>query len=111
MTDRDMLIELIDKKQYQGNATETGANYIQNSELADYLIANGVIVSPCNVGKMVLVLNKDRVPDDDYRMNFHDEWVLCEVRFQLSMINQIGKTVFITREEAEKALQKMKDRQ
>lgn len=59
---------------------------------------------PCKVGTKVWLLRKDTVPDDDYRMSFHDEWVLCEVNFQLSMINQIGETVFLTREEAEQAL-------
>ena len=63
---------------------------------------------PCKVGTKVWILRKDRVPDDDYRMSFHDEWMPCEVSFQLSMINQIGKTVFFTCYEAEKALERSK---
>ena len=74
----------------------------------DFKDKSRYIELPCKVGTKVWILRKDRVPDDDYRMSFHDEWVLCEVSFQLSMINQIGKTVFLTRKEAEKALERSK---
>ena len=76
---------------------------------AEFLLKNGVIVPPCKVGTKVWILRKDRVPDDDYRMSFHNEWVICEVNFQLSMIDQIGKTVFLTPEEAKKALESYKE--
>lgn len=46
MTDRERLIDLLDQKQYLGFATATGTNYIQNAKVADYLIANGVVVIP-----------------------------------------------------------------
>ena len=46
MTDRERLIELLDDKQYHGNSTKSRVNYIQNSELADYLLEHGVIVLP-----------------------------------------------------------------
>lgn len=72
--------------------------------LVNDLLANGVIVPPCKVGTKVWFIKKDRVPDDEYRMSFHSEWVIGEVHFQLSMINQFGKTVFLSREEAEKVL-------
>lgn len=43
MTDREKLIELLCKVQYQGNAVHGSPDtYIQNSEIADHLIANGV---------------------------------------------------------------------
>lgn len=46
MTDRERLIDLLDQKQYLGFATVNGTNYIQNAKVADYLIANGVVVIP-----------------------------------------------------------------
>ena len=111
MTDRDRLIELICDKIQDGHCigycNHPPCN--QCKDLADYLIANGVIVPPCKVGTKVWILRKDRVPDDDYRMSFHNEWVICEVNFQLSMIDQIGKTVFLTPEEAKKALESYKE--
>ena len=79
-----------------------------NGGCKDFADKSRFIELPCKVGTKVWILRKDRVPDDDYRMSFHDEWVLCEVSFQLSMINQIGKTVFLTRKEAEKALERSK---
>ena len=43
---REKLIELIREVQYQGNAVHGYHDkYIQNGELADHLIANGVVVS------------------------------------------------------------------
>ena len=42
---REKLIELLRAVQYQGNAVHGyHDNYIQNSELADHLIANGVTI-------------------------------------------------------------------
>lgn len=59
---------------------------------------------PCEVGQKVWFINKVGVPDDDYRMSFHYEWVVGETYFHLSMLNVFGKTIFLSREEAEKAL-------
>ena len=56
---RDRLIELLDQKQHQGNATATGINYIQNTELADHLLANGVIVPPVEVGGEIWVIDRE----------------------------------------------------
>lgn len=100
MTDRDRLIAIV--KDSLARNIDKSCNLAEN--IVDDLICECVILPPCKVGTKVWLLRKDRVPDDDYRMSFHDEWVLCEVSFRLSMINQIGKTVFLTREEAEKAL-------
>ena len=45
---REKLIELLLKVQYQGNAVHGFHDkYIQNSELADYLITHGVTVQEC----------------------------------------------------------------
>lgn len=44
MTDRDRLIELISQIQYMGGL---------ESRLAEHLLANGVIVPPCEVGTLV----------------------------------------------------------
>lgn len=48
---REELIELLNKVQYQGNAVHGyGDNYVQNSELADHLLANGVTKLPWKIG-------------------------------------------------------------
>ena len=105
---RDRLIELIDDFIHYENANDLNSDE-RKERLADYLIEEGVIVPPCKVGNEVWFIRKDMVPDDDYRMHFHSEWVMGKVRFQLSMINLLGKTVFLTKEEAEKALKEGAD--
>lgn len=128
MSERDRLIELIDKKQYQGNANDLGRNYIQNYELADYLLANGVIIPPCKVGDTVFIL--DDVSYGEYVITEFCIGTLQELRaFAKCGISgykdiqdcpqhycgqefcstsfsckDFEKTVFLTREEAEKAL-------
>lgn len=108
---RDRLIELISQVQYMGGL---------EGKLADRLLAAGVIVPPCKVGDAVYYINT-RPHIELYRDKVYeavvsrivtnslgvslviliktDEWV-CEV----PSIYDFGKTVFLTREEAEKAL-------
>lgn len=81
-------------------------------ECADYMLANGVIVSPCKVGDKVYYLCRDQ---ETY------EWYICEREvYSISVYEnsthiyvspiisfaeiQIGVLVFLTKEEAEKAL-------
>ncbi len=85
-----------------------------------------IVVLPCKVGDTVWVAGRDNVPREmqldppDIRATCTDEDNLC-----MSLCNRkpdgfcayrlrndgqdIGKTVFLTREEAEKALEAMKD--
>ena len=82
--------------------------------IADYLLANGVIVPPCKVGDVVYDLTFGEV--NAYvveKMNFTYtpnglECVEVNAMGKYGLIfnfNNIGKTVFLSREEAEKALE------
>lgn len=62
---------------------------------------------PCKEGTWVYKVCMISVRDDDYAMTWHQEMGVREVRFQASMRDQFGKTVFLTREEAEKALEEV----
>lgn len=53
MTNRNRLIELINHNQCYGSPVENGVKSVSNEALAENLIANGVIVPPCNVGDIV----------------------------------------------------------
>ena len=133
---RERLIELIDSKQYQGNATETGVNYIQNTELADYFIENGVIVLPCKVGDTVWSINwfvDEYVCADceHYNESYPGETDWCtktgklEKPVECMKIGKISasledvyfwlykgyfnKYVFLTKEEAEQALKEREE--
>lgn len=85
--------------------------------VADYLLDNGVIVPPCKVGDTVyfpMETNGECEPYVDVGTVFaigiderHTMWI--SVRYESGMnyyhtSNGFGKTVFLTREEAEKAL-------
>jgi hypothetical protein len=115
---RDRLIELIDIE-YDGEPNcllcEEASDKCQKCEhrweykLADRLIENGVIVPPCKVGDIVWV--------DDFMWGL----IPCKVdrpyhcicgengscTFEMSFTDDdIGKTVFLTKEEAEQKLRR-----
>ena len=70
MTDREKLIELLCKVQYQGNAVHGSPDtYIQNSEIADHLIANGVTLDN-QVSSSKWIPVTERLPEPW-------KWILC----------------------------------
>ena len=110
MTDRDRLIRLIDGFVF---GTQIAVNNIEwdstkVKELADHLIANGVIVPPCEIGADVWYLSGDVKNGWETLKPTHAEKV--SGGFNLKMLNSItGKLApwyFLTKEEAEKALER-----
>lgn len=82
----------------------------QIGAIADHLLANGVIVPPCKVGDTVYRISKR-----------YGEWcvlprTVCSIKYSLdshgniawylftTAEDRVGETVFLTREEAERAL-------
>lgn len=129
MTERERLIELIKSggklaveenhkhiKEFVKNHgrynSKTDDNVSFEEIVADYLLSNGVIVLPCNIGDTVYVI----VNWCDYT-NCHFEGCagcfncnnkgIVERKFNYSMIEDFGKTVFLTREEAETKLKEV----
>ena len=111
MTDRERLIELLGKKY---NCVDR--NKCLN-EQANYLLANGVIVPPCNVGDTVYEIQPIRNRVQAYTIIvvkyngrfWTFSWVLKDRKGFYGNVegfssHQIGKTVFLTKEEAEQAL-------
>ena len=119
---RDRLIELMKKAKYplfDGGSVvvSLGLTKMSLGYIADYLLENGVIVPPCKVGQTVWLIKS---------LNWQQtEWGIKEGK--ISMIQQkadkswkfrvtenhsvqdytvdsIGKMVFLTREESERAL-------
>lgn len=86
---RDRLIELISQVLYMGGL---------EGKLADNLLATGVIVPPCKAGSDVYVIDGNSILRRTIARFIYDagEGFWGEGLF--------GKTVFLTREEAEKAL-------
>ena len=108
---RDRLIELLEKAAKEMDCP-------QMDEVADYLLANSVIVPPCKVGDRlyycidlgnivhgrVLEIIVLRVEIQD-KIRFFAKTVK-HYRYNYTWFDStdIGKTVFLTKEEAEKAL-------
>lgn len=118
MTERERLVELI--KTAEKDFSNTG-NPILDIEkyVADYLLANGVIVPPCKVGTTLYFLYNSPYadkPDLTPRIYKTTDWYFevdkTGIVINTSYIHSfnkeydyyLGKTVFLTKEEAEKAL-------
>lgn len=124
---RDRLIELIDQKQVYGidqYQPESHNTYLlDNDKLADHLLANGVIVPPVSiVGQTVYIpwiyggtkgiayFEVTHIITDGeksyIRTNFEtdDEGFWEEFNGGQFNFDDFGKTVFVTQNEAEKAL-------
>jgi hypothetical protein len=89
---------------------DLGLECDQYGKLADHLLANGVIVPPCKVGDTVYRVAKHRgvwevlpreVVSITHRLDhlYRLVWEIFSTQE-----DRLGKTVFLTREEAEKAL-------
>ena len=127
MTPRERLKGLLARAASDGYSLDTR---IETEELADYLLAEGVIVPPCKVGDVVWVnwqryakAQKETHPVKVYALRFdtkkNNMRICVEGNFEIVgyggsythyyngtfALNSIGKTVFLTRAEAERALE------
>ena len=101
-----------------GNKENDG---VRAESIADYLLANGVIVLPCKVGQKVydtfegfiepctveaifLGDYKDIDGNRSYMAELHFSREDCPYATEEIYFTDIGKNVFLTKEEAEKAL-------
>lgn len=127
MTEREKLIELIKQKQDCGSKFRDHIMHetkCSNAELADYLLENGIIALPVRVGDIVYT-NRSmqgwymKLKDRPYEAkvayigvngkdNFMNVAFLKNDNMLSFKFSEIGKTVFLTREEAEKALNDQK---
>lgn len=107
MSERKKLIELL---QEWGNKENDG---VRAESIADYLLKNGVIVPPVMVGDRVYVIPKYNgkaycgVQQDKVQMiGITSRGIHIKTRNNSSFNKTyiLGKTVFLTEEEAEKAL-------
>ena len=109
---RDRLIELIgEAKAIEASGIDCKVTY---EYIADHLLANGVIVPPCKVGDTVFVPTGDEEQSwiDEYKVKYfycsskdiNRIYIECGTMGKNFKPKYIGKTVFFTREEAEKTL-------
>lgn len=125
MTERERLIEiLLDGVTFTDQYKNTAR--MQAEYTADHLLRSGVIVPPCKVGDTVYEIEKECLGcihytdggysdfcectlDDNklmFEADFDKECIhkIIKTKFAYWMIDKIGKTVFLSREDAEKAL-------
>ena len=119
MTESERLIELL--KESEKKVSEIFSEPLELEEwlgvYADYLLANGVIVQPCKVGDTVYVLagpNGHKYEKDICEGFYIGDDGVVQVRVRNMKGNHgtygvIGETVFLTSEEAEKALEGWKN--
>lgn len=110
MTERERLIE-IHKKAFE-YLLETGQEF-SHKNYADYLLANGVIVPPCKVGDILYLPIEHRVIAYEVsRIKYDGDLLKIVIHNKLSGLQRtiwamdVGATIFLAREEAEKALER-----
>ena len=92
MPDRERLIDLMIEAKRTEPETGSFTEY-----LADYLLEHGVIIPPCKVGDTVYSIEMRIV---DKRVKYK----VCEIPFSLTLWENGWEDIFLTREEAERAL-------
>lgn len=115
---RDRLVEILLQKtcHYSDTPCDNECGVCGNIELyrsdiesiADHLIANGVIVPPCKVGDKVYgfeyprtdiaAINEETVMSVDIEIETNEGWYGC---------GDIGRIVFLTKEQAEQKLKEL----
>ena len=120
MTERERLIDMIDKALDKHESTIENYVHPEQEWIADYLLTNGVIVRPCKVGDtlffadaifgevlkakvIVIEINYFTEPQLWLTIEYNSPYTgTQEYKSRIDLM--IGKTVFLTKEEAEKAL-------
>lgn len=110
---RDRLIEILLQKMFGDQFKNTARQQAEN--LADHLLANGVIVPPVKIGQTVYVVSSyyggfwrtHECKIDS--LTIYDKHIFMTLfdrdNFDFGIeISEIGKIVFLTKEQAEKAL-------
>lgn len=96
---RERLIELIESARYWGSGT--------SDEIADHLLANGVIVPPVAVGQTVYCIRYDKARKPFVKpLGVLSITAYGKGKFTVFTTKEdyLGVTAFFTREDAEKAL-------
>lgn len=112
MTDRERLIELIDEFGDDiafcdiCKRPDSDCDGCRNERFADYLIEHGIIVLPCKVGdKVYEVTTSEEIEQRKVKDIIYDnEGFRLRLEPYFSYEYYLNETVFLTREEAEKAL-------
>lgn len=98
MNERERLIKLLDERIAIQECSFSHDKPLTTDQLADCLLAHGVIVPPCKVGDTVYQTDGCRIYENTVREIIYDT---DGIAFDETAI---GTSVFLTRQEAEAAL-------
>lgn len=117
MSEKERLVELLlESEPIKERDLDDGWGDNEISDIAQYLLENGVIVPPVKIGQTVYEIQQDRTLQKWYvygiikydgqewaakAKNNKNKWNYIDKTFAFRLF---GKTVFLTKEEAEKAL-------
>ena len=114
MNQKDRLVQLLEKF-----GEENGVIMNLTESIAEFLSENGVIVPPCKVGDKVYCIGTPCGGCKYFNEPLTEEGIeickackkreIIECGLEFDLINEFGKTVFLTKEEAEKALERMRE--
>lgn len=102
---RDRLIELYDQTNDECDVKDClsckywNASYCRVHKFIDKIIANGVILPPCKVGDTYYRILYGKI--------YENEFICTATIVSMMEDGAFGETVFLTREDAEKALREM----
>lgn len=117
---RDRLVKLIENSLPNDNK----AWFMKDIEdMADHLIANGVILPPCKVGDTVYMVTLDgeirditvtnvsiRVSHWDTSYDIFGDYMVDNIKHIIAILpSKIGETVFLTKYQAEQKLKELRE--
>lgn len=102
MTDRERLIELLEDTLHEW---ESDVSVQTLTEIAEHLIENGVIAPPCKVGDTIYQTDGVRIYTSTiYEITYTANKVIFVTENVVFDERAINNSIFLTREEAERAL-------
>ena len=105
MSERERLIELLlESEPIKDRDLDDNWYDGEISDIAEYLLENGVIVLPVKVGDVVYMIVKKRAKVSREYFHFIKKTKLTFLNLE-RILKDWNKTVFLTKEEAEKALE------
>lgn len=115
MTDRERLIELIKNTdfadEYECKLCDKEIDYCEHcncSRIADYLLANGVIVPPFKFGSTIWIIRNREIYPHKIDHLVISEFGMYSTGISLKWcVGKLGKTVFLTKEDAEEKLKEL----
>lgn len=106
MTDKQKIVDILKAYTKKHNIS---ASVVILEEYAEELLANGVIVPPCKVGDSIFRVGNDEVWEwlIEHIEIYEDEIGFVDDGENYFTPDKIGKTVFLTKEDAEEKLKEL----